>query len=415
MRLDAHSLKCLALSAMLLILSAAPSVARASERLYPDFSATSPSGQYRFDAKSPDNARQVRRAFQRGFVYTFTDTTTNTILWTRAQPKEGEDSPIAAWIHDSGTLVVRTGWDQLLTFSRSDPVPVGIVSVFEQLPESERSQHSRRTSAGLQWSGSSRWYFMSIEDRLHFVVRAWWGRRVIVECASGRPVQSDPDIQRAVVESERTDILQTLRIASKRPDIVRDPRTDAPDWLYASDVVTAIQIAGKDGLSEAIPMLMELEKWSYVGTASTATLQLDNPLPEGYVDPFSWGEYTVRAKAQSALRRLGVRPAGLPATCFWHANKDFKNREPVCVDQVAHREESCAKVRVGMPPSEVLNTIGAPDAVTSAEGEAWEYDIDSEEPFTLRVRWTTISPPTVSGIERVTPPRWMDGTARDDY
>jgi hypothetical protein len=413
MRLYAHSFKCVALSLMLLIFSAAPSTAHATDRFYPDISATSPSGQYRLEAKSPQNADGRRRPFQRDFVYTLTDTKTNTVVWTRTQPKDGESSPIAAWVHDSGTAVVRTGWDQLMTFSRESPVPAGMLSILEQFPATERDQYVHDTTAGPQWSQSSRWYFVTIDDSLYFAVRTWWGRRVIVECASGT-IEDSPRVHAAVVAPERANTLQTLLIASKQPDVIRDPRTGQADWEYASEVIAAIQMAGKEGLSEAIPHLLELEKWTYVGTTSMVPLWFDNPLPDGYVDPFGWGEYTVRAKAQTALRRLGARPAGLPATCFWHSNKDRKSRQLVNIKFAGDRVASVDQVQSGMSPLDVITLIGVPDAVVRAEGHGWEYDMDSEKPFTLRVCWTTVNPPTVSGVERFTPPRWVDDDVRDD-
>ena len=63
----------------------------------------------------------------------------------------------------------------------------------------------------------------------------------------------------------------------------------------------------------------------------------------------------------------------------------------------------------GMTPRDVLNTLGAPDYVSFPE-QAWEYDMDSESSFTLRVFWKDKK--VVDRWERIAPPLWQVGETR---
>lgn len=386
----------------------------ATDRYFRDLSITSPGGDWRLDARSPDNAEGQRRAFQRNFVYTLTDTRTSRTAWTRKQP-ENEASPIAAWVRDDGWAVVRTAWDELMIFEPGQGARTGCVKILDQFPPDEHARHVHQTTAGPMWAQSALWYFADIDGGAHFVVRAWWGRRILVELAAGKVIPDAGPAHEAALAAERAAIVSILRQAAQNGEPPADPKTgEITDYELMIEIATAAQYAGREGVREAIPFLMLLEPWSYSGSWSTVPMFLDKPLPEGSVDPFSWGEYTLRFKVQTALRRLGAVPAGLPATSFWieSADRAARARAEMVLDRP--RAERAARVKPGMSPLEVLEAINAPDAVVAAQrSRAWEYDMDDAEPYTLHLVWTTDNPPTVAAIKRL-PPQWREGNARDD-
>jgi hypothetical protein len=133
------------------------------------------------------------------------------------------------------------------------------------------------------------------------------------------------------------------------------------------------------------------------------------------VDPFSYSQFTVRATAQTSLRRLGAVPIGLPATQFKFEHQVYARRRPVPTSLIGERSEYVADVRPGMSPRDVLGLVGAPDAVERWQSTmAWEYDLDVDPPFTLQVVWKKQNPPVVDIVRRLSPPQWANGDVRDE-
>lgn len=384
----------------------------ATDVFYGDVSARSPNGHYRLDAKSPGNQVATPGPFQGDFAYTLTDVQTGKVAWSRSQPKEGEASPKLAWVDDTGWVVVRTGWDQLVVFSPTGAgQPVTTVRILDQFPKAERDSKVRESTAGPMWSKASQWYFLRVDERMYFVVRAWWGRRVILDLAAGTPVADAGKLHEAAVAAERTQAVGVLEKASKL-SMDQVDQADAPS-MHA--VAAAVRLAGRERIKEVVPFLREIETWDVVGTWGGSDPWFNNPLAEGSVNPFEREEFNMRFSAQTALRRLGETPQGFPATRFRRTHAEREKRVPVAVTMSGRRADHVDGVKAGMLPLDVLRTSNAPDALVRAgRSFAWEYDIDSEDPFTLRVHWTLHNPPTVSQVERLRPPLWKDGDARDD-
>ena len=63
-----------------------------------------------------------------------------------------------------------------------------------------------------------------------------------------------------------------------------------------------------------------------------------------------------------------------------------------------------------MTPIEVLRSIGAPDFV-NFRSIAWEYEMDVEEPYTLRIIWRDKR--VVGEVVRSVPALWQQGEVRD--
>jgi len=381
-----------------------PTPASATDRYYPDITISSQSARYKLDAKSPDNQKPEgrQRAFARNFKYTLTYTQNNKILWTYLQ-KEAEASPVGAWVHDTGWVVVRTGWDDLMAFDPANGTITGKLNILEQFPRDERSKYVHQTTAGPMWSQSSRWSFLEVERKLCFVVRAHWGRRVIMDLASGKAV-ADPGA--ATTEQDRKWALATLR--EKVPIILKDET----DHEAIRDVCAAIDMAAKDRIQEAAPLLEEAEKSEYVGSSGGIPVFFgDNKLPDGAIDPFWFSEFTIRHKAQTALRKLGRTPSEAPAISF-NPVRRFDHKSMIRPAPTECRATALPKLREGLTPKEVLAAAGGPDASYRERHDiAWEYHVDGKDAHSVRVFWSQKVSPVVISIEKVTPPSW---TSKDD-
>ncbi len=394
--------------AVLLAWVLAPMAVGATDRYFRDFKAISPGGAYRFEATSPDNKTPDGRPrpFARNFTCTLADTARNTLLWTYKQG-ESEASPIAAWIDDSGWTVVRTGLDELMCFDLKG-VRTGMVDILEQFPQDETERFVHMTSAGPMWADASRWYFMETGDGLHFVVRAHWGRRVILRVADGSIVKDVGAVTNLCRNAEIGWVLDTLRSLGPRfVDVTEEDSKKADFHQLVWALNDAVTLAGRERLKEAVPLLREIEKSKYAGECSTIPVYFgDVRLPEGAVDPFSYCTYTIRARGKQALRRMGETPSDLPTTAFRKEAPDFQG-DWVIVTLSEPRRVGLTRIKPGMSPIEVLQLVDGPDNVANGREIAWEYHTDDRDAATVRVTWEKGPPPTVKEIKRVRPPTWV--------
>ena len=182
--------------------------ARATDRFFRDITSLSPNGQYKVEARSPDNQRKGHRAFQANFTYTCTDTKAGKVLWTRRQPMgepqeisygsstpftiqfPKEASPIDIFVNDAGWTVIRTGWDELIVVGRDGKDRGKIDILDDAFTEEEKKKHVHQTTAGPMWSGKSRWYFAKPDGKGTFVVRTAWGTYVVMDLQSGKLVKN---------------------------------------------------------------------------------------------------------------------------------------------------------------------------------------------------------------------------------
>lgn len=381
--------------------------ANATDRYYRDIHERSPNGRYKLDAVSPDNHIDDGRVhpFAKDFTYTLTDTANSKVLWQHRQ-MESECSPVAAWVHDGGVVVVRSGWDELRVFDPATGVSTKPLDILEQFPENERRVFVHETTAGPMWSGSSVWYFLEHDNRLYFSVRTHWGRRVILDTTTGLAVKDTNSLHDGAVSREREWTTSTLRQALPKLKI-EGAMAEDEDWSMWSGVITAADTAADLHHADAIPLLREFEKCSLVGTSIISSAWIfEAPPPPGSVDPGAPGYYDVRSHAQKALRRLGAKPSSLPATRFREFSQDGLG--PVFQPTPAEpRAEAIKNLKPGMTPREVLTLLGAPDRLSEGVRGAWEYHIDSDTPSTLQVCWSDKTPFVVLESRIVTPPTWQ--------
>jgi hypothetical protein len=394
--------------------------AEATNRYYRDIVAVSPNGQYEVRAESPDNKAKDRNvAFQDNFVYTFADKKSGKTLWTRKQKmatmtdrdlpsgtftSPEEASPARIYVSDAGWTVIWTGWNELIAVDVKGKDRCLIKLLDQAFTKDENHKYVQQTTAGPMWAQLSLWYFLDVGDRHLFVVRPWWGRSIPVDLVRGKIVEATAEISKAISAAERRFVLAELgkEVAAfkecKKPDEYR-PQFDSD---------TAAFLAGQLKIGEAGALLQQLEEVAYCGCSAGGGLSLGGEL-EGQVDPHSYHQLGFRQTVQLSLRRLGKTPKPLPVYFFDVRFKDYDKNHlyvPKPLPAATPRHANVEKVEKGMKAEQVLALIGSPDYVGY---DTWEYDMDAEKPFTLILKW---DPLHVIGIEKQTPPRWQDASAR---
>jgi hypothetical protein len=380
-----------------------PCTSSATNLYFSDFVEYSPLKTFRLEATSPDNAGKGRnyyhQPFQKDFTYTLFVGNTAEVVWSRRQGKS-EVSPVEAFVADSKWAIVRTASESLLLVAPDGEVTATLNVLTDLLSESEREQFTRWTTAGTAWGGLSLWYFVMLRERQHFAILTGWGRRLLIDVERGRRVDEDDESRRLTeaLESDfATDILQSA---------VRCSSAEVID--AAAKVRTAAHIAARMQLCDCVPFLEQLEsieyRGSYVGDLSS--------VPSGEIGPGLCARNELRQLIQLCLRRLGARSGGQPVTQFFYGSKGSRWVPYRPSPLPTPRETRTELGRAGMTPLQILDVFGPPDFVDwRSEGFWWEYDMDSEPAFTLRVNWGQDR--RVMGFERLQPARWLRGVERD--
>lgn len=391
--------------------------AGATDRIYDDITARSENGQYEVQARSPDNKPGPGyRAFQSKFVYTCTDTKTKKVLWTRRQPMEKpqrlggsgrvhfspkEQSPLDVYVSDAGWTVILTGWYELIAVDPNghDTCKIGLLS--EAMSQQERETFVHDTTAGPMWMGYSLWYFLDVAGQRLFVVRPWWGKRILVDIEKGNLAAETKGISKAIATRERKDVLAQLEKGVKTRKMWEKGGHCELVW----PILTAAYLAGPLHITEAIPLLRHLEESTYCGSSGGLSIAG----VDGQVDPYDCHTLTLRQVVQLSLRRLDETPRVLSPILFDVWYKDYDKRHPFVPKALSvPRHTNIDKLQKGMKAEEVLSLLGGPDFFG---GNAWQYDMDSMPPMSLIVKWEKRR---VIGIEKQTPPLWKKGFTRDE-
>ena len=400
----------------------------ATARYYSDITEESPAKKFKIEAISPDNAdkEDIHRAFQKSFVYTFRDIEKNEVLWTRKQPPaemksgtdskgvvrtqtiEKEGSPNSLFVSDDGWTVIWTGWSELIIVDITGK-DRGIVQLLKNgFTEKENKEYVIVTTAGPRWTWCSLWYFLDAGEQPLFVIRPWWGRRVVLDLKSGSLISETPDIAKQAALWEKNHVLAELRRDADSPS----KPSSRDNWRY----ITAAYVAGRDKITEAIPMLEELQNSTFVGMVADDWKR--HKKGEVALSVYC-ATFPLRQVAQLSLRRLGKTPGQIPATQVTVEDEDNRTKwHPYVAKKIdGPRAANAGKIKTGMTPEEVLDLIGAPDSVgyTSRFSRFWEYDMDAPTPFTLIVHWDLDERDArnVARVEQKTPALWQDGLARE--
>lgn len=393
--------------------------AGATDRFYRDISTCSPNGQYEVEARSPDNKPGAGfKVFQASFVYTCTDRKTQEVLWTRKQAMEEpqssgtsgagyalpkEDSPIEIHVSDGGWTAILTGRYEIIAVNPNghDTCKIGL---WEALSQDEQKKYVHLTTGGPTWAEGSLWYFLNVGKQHLFVVRPWWGRRILADIEKGQLAAETPIITKAIATYERSYVLTQLGTGVKTR--IKWEKGESCELVWP--VRNAAYLAGTLQIREAIPLLRQLEDSTYSGSNSGRGLSFDER-PEGEIAPDSYNTLTLRQTIQFSLRRLGETPRPLSPITFRMEYKDYKkNRTYVAEGPAVPRHTNIDEVQTGMMAMQVLSLLGGPDFVGY---NTWEYDMDSVPPITLLIKWDALH---VVRIEKKTPPLWKDGFPRDE-
>ena len=156
--------------------------------------------------------------------------------------------------------------------------------IYEGMTETEIEQYVHQTTAGPMWAGLSHWYFLENgESKTHFVVRPWWGRRIIIDLDSGKLV-NDSDARAKLDElatnSETEFVLQAL---PKVPTGIADD----DDVKAIPNGRVAIFLAGKLKIKNAAKELSRIQE-SEASFSSCYSLESSgNDWKRGSIDPHS--------------------------------------------------------------------------------------------------------------------------------
>ena len=395
-----------------MVLSA--SRANATDRIYRDIVAESPDGGYQVQAKSPDNAKGRYAVWQASFVYTCIDKKTGKTLWVRKQrmgepirlskdspttysfPEEA--SPLGIFVSDSGWTLIQTGRDDLIAVAKNgvDRWQVAILS--DAITGDERKRYVHETTAGPMWAGWWPWYFLGVGKRELFVIRPWWGRKIVIDIENGKFVAENKAISAAIADYERTYVLKTLAHG-----VETRQQWETADGYTSLVPMDAAYLAGALHIREAIPLLRKLQDSTLCGRSSSGGLSALETF-RNEVDPHSYETLEMRRVAQLSLRRLGETPKPYPANRF-EVRQEVRNGVHAYVPKPLSvpRQENSDKIQKGMKAEQVLDLLDGPDFVGY---DTWEYDMDAVPPFTLVVKWDARK---VIGVEKKTPPLWKQG------
>ncbi|MFM2242956.1 MAG: hypothetical protein RLZ97_1811 [Verrucomicrobiota bacterium] len=390
--------------------------AEATDRFFGDEEGMSPSGRYVVTAKSPENQEDGYKAFQANFLYTFTDTRSGEVLWTRKQPmgepiQIGDDpsvtetfpvegSPVSIHVSDSGDTVICTADDELILISLTGKETGKIHLLRDGFTQDEREKYVSETTIGPMWAGRSHWYFVGADSREYFVIRPWWGRHVILDLETGKITPSFDALEKAIATAERAYVIKILQGALdgtiEKCDCCGGPH----------EAAFAAYLAGVLNIKEVLPALRKLEDDASIGSSTTGGF---DEIPEGRVSPFNYSTYRTRQSIHLAIRRLGEKPGRFPCTRFKTEHEDYDQMKPYVRKPVpGSRHANAALIQKGMSPEEVINLVDCPDYIPQ---RIWQYDMDADDPYTLALTWSDDY--RVEKIEVIRPALWEEGTLRD--
>lgn len=389
--------------AVALFIVLCPMIAWASIRSIPNVRSESPSGRYRFDAVAPHNdPKNGRQPPLSNFTCTLVETTNSRTVWTWKQ--DGRTSPpTEVWVDDSGWVVIRTLREEIQVIEPETGRLRAEVSILETFPRWEEKKFVVWSTAGPIWEAHSRWYFFEHRGELHFAVRTYWGRRVVIRLHDGKQIAERPAIRAAAAKAERDWAIEVLRRNLELfKNTVFVQRSQQEHGSTYWDTWTALWILGMDKVAESTALLREAEVLD--GLQREEWVRIKYPNRERLIDPDAHELLLLRAHAQLALRRIGEVPRDVSAVMFAWDRARFLD-PPQERPNRPTKAERTAMIRVGMTPEDVVRVGEEPDR---ADYDVWEYHVDGDSPYTVRVIWECEKACVVSGISRISPPTWVE-------
>ncbi len=380
---------------------ASSSLAMGTDRFFADLSVSSENGRYILSAVSPQNSKDIQwRAFARDFVYTLSDTEDDKVVWTRLQA-DAEASPQGAFVDNSGWVVVWTARERLLVLEPGAGDVRCNINILEQFTDAEQESFVSHTTAGPSWTDGSIWIYMNFRGSVFFIIQPWWGHTVVVDLDANRVLdEPDEEFQRAQRSAEVAWTLSTLTTYLEEYE-------NNTDVVYGTtlDALGALNAVGRYHIDEAVPLLRRLEVVDVI-QSSGGYWDRDNELQSGEINPFNYSRRRFRQAVQFTLRELGEVPQEFPCTSF---STTRERKILPHIELPAPRAERVSLLQPGQRAEAVIDAIGTPDFVFF-QRRTWEYDMDTEDPYTLRVQWKSLT--EVDRIEIVRPALWQQDITR---
>jgi len=418
-----------ALVPTILIMTIASATCRAGwPRLYEEQKATSPDGRLSFEALQVVDP--VTKKPRDRFEYVVRNVRTGEVVWRQLQDEEAEEPAVKITVTDDARAVVETGDYQILLFGPDGGRLAALrLTGFNKSEEpdlftqEERKKYLVALHSGVSWGDVCRYTFHE-GARTYFVYRPYWGRRIVVDLSSGKSIEPAADVLVLMLRAERAWVLGELAVVRRDdrqadadgrrvspagepagrlllrdrvPDLQRDVREDAD----RRRLLTAIDLAGRLKVREAIP---DLER-AVADWREDQSREFPVPLPWSKIPTTYWELDRVRLAAQTALRRMGVRPKRLPNLVITQFKPKLrwifpeKNEPPATPPNVALEQ-----IRAGMSVADVLTQLGTPNYLDgSVRKLRFRYDLDEPQPMSLVI---TFEQDRVGKVVRHSPPLW---------
>ena len=386
-----------------IIATATPSAA--TDRYFHNFTAASPGGEFELEARSAANDASPRGVvpFAGDFQLTLRRTVDRTVIWTDSRPEFAQ--LIGGHVSESGWVVLWDGRDELIAVAPAGGETVGRLSIRDAVPESERLKYTFDSTAGWHWSWLSHWYFIEIENSPHFVLRTYWGRRLLMNLERGEDVAIAPDTAKLLDTAERGLVLSILATAVNEEWPMGLGQPHRTLWRTAQSnrdrAAAAAHLAGILKVHDAAPLLEAIE-------GSDSSARVEDPPPGVWPDRTGLQELPVTRAAQLSLRRLGAPLRGAaPMDAAWWDRMNGENTVRYFRISPGRTEAALNSIHPGISLDDVLRTIGPPDYRTRME---WQYDLEGDE-CTLVISHARDGE-KVGGVRRA-PAAWLDGDERD--
>lgn len=257
------------------------------------------------------------------------------------------------------------------------------------------SRFAHWTTAGMGWNEQLLAYFTELQGVHYFVVRPWWGARLVISLDELCPVNSQT-MAEELRNVECRLVLTALRRLVTETENGDEPEFDRSTRILHATVNTLVHFPGLLELHQAIPFLQVLEARSLISST--------------WHSVFTYHKHSARQLIQISLRRLGEKPRCYPVLTFVESSRLQAERAALLASQNEPidgptRHSRLDRIRKSTPLAEVYQLLGAPDYIEwSKAGNCWRYDIDADEPYTLLL-WLAEND-TVTRFVRYSPPFW---------
>ena len=339
----------------------------ASDRIFRDIESHSPSGEWRLDARSPDNKIDKYQRWQDDFVYTMRKG--GQIVWQSeySVQQPSEHSPVRVFVNDDGFVAIHTGRDELIFVDSQGHDCGRIGDLTDLLPAKDHKEFILVSSVGLMWTPYSIWHFVEVEEESIFVIRLWWGRLLVFDPEDSQLIVPDDTMNQAIREWQVEHCRSWLAEGTSK-ELDKDS---------AEQLITPALLAGQLGIRDALPRLRVIEQSEHIRIYKEWR---DLDIKSDSIDRFIDEQFLALQIAQLSIRRLGESPEVLPI--FELPKRDFFSK--FRLRMMRDREKNEAKLTQGMSPMQVVDLIGLPDFIGRNE---WSYDFEKNTPRSLTISW----------------------------